>query len=118
MAFHVPNKFRLRKGELASEDSDGNQGAFVWLKNGIVFACIACDQEGWEHVSVTLPNAVKLRTPTWEEMCYVKSIFWDKDDVVMQLHPAESEAVNVHNHCLHLWRPTDAQIPIPPVAFV
>lgn len=51
-------------------------------------------------------------------MCQVKAIFWDKDDVVMQLHPAESEYVNFHKYCLHLWRPIGIAIPVPPTYMV
>jgi hypothetical protein len=51
-------------------------------------------------------------------MCYVKRLCWDAEDVVMQLHPRESEYVNQHPHTLHLWRPIDAVIPEPPSIFV
>ncbi len=64
----------------------------------------------WEHVSVSLPN----RTPNWVEMCFVKDLFWDEEETVMQLHPPRSKWVNNHQYCLHLWRPTNAEIPLPP----
>lgn len=35
-----------------------------------------------------------------------------------QLHPAKSEYVNIHPYCLHLWRPLEREIPMPPVEFV
>lgn len=69
---------------------------------------------GWDHVSVSLPN----RCPTWDEMCKIKDLFFDGDECVMQLHPPRSVAVNYHNYCLHLWRPQDQQIPMPPVFMV
>lgn len=47
-------------------------------------------------------------------MCLVKSIFWDDEDAVMQLHPPRSEWVNNHRYCLHLWRPVGVEIPLPP----
>jgi len=69
------------------------------------------DGLGWEHVSVSTRG----RPPNWEEMCAVKNLFWDPDDVVMQLHPARAEYVNLHPHCLHLWRPSSGvSIPTPP----
>ncbi len=68
----------------------------------------------WEHVSVSLPN----RCPNWPEMCFIKDLFFAPDEVVMQLHPAKSEYVNNHNYCLHLWRPINAEIPLPPVIAV
>ena len=64
----------------------------------------------WEHVSVS----TRRRCPRWEEMCFVKDLFWDTEEAVMQLHPPKSEWVNNHNFCLHLWRPLDGQIPLPP----
>ena len=79
---------------------------------------------GWEHVSVhAFRDAarefnVKMRTPTWREMAYVKDLCWDGEDVVMQLHPRKSEYVNNHPHVLHLWRPTHATIPTPPSILV
>lgn len=116
MSFHVPNKFRVTSGRLASDNSIGNNGAF-WLRSikraikSPIF-CIASDGEGWEHVSVSFGSHSN-RTPTWTEMSFVKSVFWDDDDCVMQLHPPRSEYVNNHDYCLHLWRPIDASIPLP-----
>lgn len=121
--FHVPEKYRITRDQVsaahanfATDKSAGNNGAFwVWLnKKGPTFKAIACDGGGWEHVSVSLPD----RCPTWAEMCAVKDLFWDEDDVVMQLHPAKSEHINAHPFCLHLWRPTETAIPTPPTAMV
>lgn len=72
----------------------------------------------WEHVSVhaavALTGNIKTdRTPTWEEMDYVKGLFWDDSDVVMQLHINDGNKVNNHPHTLHLWRPTRDKIPLP-----
>jgi hypothetical protein len=67
----------------------------------------------WEHVSVSLAN----RCPTWEEMCIIKSLFWDDDDVVLQFHPPKSDYVNQHPFCLHLWR-YKGEIPRPPTITV
>jgi len=75
---------------------------------------IFSDGEGWEHVSVSTPG----RCPNWDEMCFVKRLFWAADDVVMQLHPADSTYVNNHPHCLHLWRPQGVEIPQPPLWMV
>jgi len=112
MAFHVPNKHRIRVGPIGSNDSIGNAGAFyIPRKPGDVpLKVIASDGEGWEHVSVSLPT----RCPTWEEMCKVKTIFWDEEDCVVQFHPPRSEYVNNHSFCLHLWRPTSGEIALPP----
>lgn len=68
------------------------------------------EQDGWEHVSISTQK----RCPTWEEMCRVKSWFWDDEDCVMQLHPPKSEWISMHPYCLHLWRPIEKDIPRPP----
>lgn len=114
--FHVPNQFRITKNHpLASDDSIGNNGAFqIQINVNTVAYCIASDQNGWEHVSVHVVEDGKPETPTWEEMCAIKSVFWDKEDTVIQYHPAASEYVNMHENVLHLWRPTNQTLPTPP----
>jgi hypothetical protein len=64
----------------------------------------------WEHVSVSTKN----RTPNWYEMAFIKDLFWDESETVMQLHVPKSEHKNLHPHVLHLWRPLDHEIPRPP----
>jgi hypothetical protein len=108
MSFHVPEKYRLYGGRMGSDASDGNNGMFpiprsAAGKRPLDLCVIASDGLGWEHVSVS----TLVRCPTWEEMCFVKALFWDDDDCVVQFHPPKSEYVNHHPYCLHLWRPTD-----------
>jgi hypothetical protein len=111
MSFAVPNRYRVRRGPFASTDAIGNNGKFfVQLVPGEVFQVIASDGLGWEHVSCSLPH----RTPTWDEMCRIKALFWSPEDCVVQYHPPASQHVNVHPYCLHLWRPTDQALPQPP----
>jgi hypothetical protein len=106
---------RIREGKLASDSSYGLQGAFqISGPHGRDLAIISGIGEGWEHVSVSL----KTRTPNWQEMCFVKDLFWTEDEVVMQLHPAKTEYVNYHQYCLHLWKPIEATIPTPPSILV
>lgn len=69
---------------------------------------------GWEHVSVSAGKYC----PNWREMCFVKDLFWSEDEIVMQLHPAKADWINNHSKCLHMWRPTDREIPMPPPAAV
>lgn len=115
--FHVPEELRIRDHPtLGSDTSYGNNGAFRILYHGKVLQCIASDGEGWEHVSVTIAGS--RRTPSWNEMSYIKNLFWDKEDCVIQYHPPESEYVNNHPGCLHLWRPINVKIPNPPKIFV
>jgi len=78
-----------------------NYGAFTFHRGNACLRVIASAAGGWEHVSVSL----RTRCPTWEEMCYVKGIFFGEEETVMQLHPPKSQYVNHHPYCLHLWRP-------------
>lgn len=110
MAFHVPEEFRIMTGPYGSDSSLGNNGLFEWGTPRGRIRVIASDGMFWEHVSVSFES----RTPSWEEMCKVKSIFWDDDDCVIQYHPPKSESINFAKHCLHLWRPTESPIPLPP----
>lgn len=69
---------------------------------------------GWDHISVSHRN----RTPTWDEMCMVKDIFFDEEECVVQYHPPKSHYVNNHPYCLHLWKPQNHEIIMPPKVFV
>ena len=69
---------------------------------------------GWEHVSVQADRG----TPTWDEMCFVKNLFWDQEECVIEYHPPLSEYVKCNPYCLHLWRPRHATIPTPSVSIV
>jgi len=114
--FHVPEKYRIKTGRLGSSESFGNNGYFqIPTKPGASpLAVIASDGGYWEHVSVSYPH----KTPSWDDMCFIKQLFWDADDVVIQFHPAEKDYVNHHKYCLHLWRPIGVAIPTPPPIFV
>lgn len=68
----------------------------------------------WEHVSVSLKN----RCPNWQEMNFIKNIFWSDDEAVMQLHPPKKDYVDCHPYCLHMWRPVHCEIPMPPSIMV
>ena len=114
MTFKVPEKYRIKQGQMGSTAAYGNNGAFAFLFGKYQFFAIASDQMDWEHVSISTQG----RCPTWEEMCRVKAMFWDEDDCVIQYHPPKSEYVNNHPHCLHLWRPSNDNVPMPPSIMV
>lgn len=80
-------------------------GSVIWSRS-----------EGWDHVSVSPYK--KRYTPSWDDMCKIKEMFFKDDETVMQMHPAKSDYVNVMNNCLHLWRPTEEKLPVPPKIFV
>lgn len=98
--FKVPEFARITTGRLASDKSNGNNGAFeIPCKHATVY-CIASDGAGWEHVSVHVEERFKLRIPSWNEMCFVKNLFWSDQDLVVQYHPPKSEYVNNHPLCI------------------
>jgi len=126
MAWKVPEQFRISPKHAPSKKGD----PFGWFqipspdKNRVTktnLMCLASDgMKGveWEHVSIravkNFNGKWKDLIPTWAEMCFIKQLFWDDEDVVMQLHPRKSDYVNIHESVLHLWRPKTIEIPTPP----
>lgn len=108
------NQYRI---EFYGSMGDKHNGAFeIPIGNNKIAFVIASDGMGWEHISVSIKNVD--RCPKWSEMCEIKSMFFEDDEVVMQLHPKRSEYVNNHNYCLHLWKPINQEIPTPPSILV
>ncbi|WP_084518781.1 MULTISPECIES: DUF7694 domain-containing protein [Bradyrhizobium] len=106
---------RVRSGKFASVPGSGPGGLFlVQGPCGSELKISGFVRPGWEQVAVSTPR----RCPNWQEMCFVKDLFWDEEECVMQLHPPHSQYVNNSRYCLHLWRPTDRHIPRPPPSFV
>lgn len=128
---NVPEKYRVTNHPIVGSDSSyGNNGFFILPHHRIAdyfYNVQASDGNGWEHISVTLSRKEIVvrkkrkeyqtkqvqRCCTWEEMCYIKSSFWDEEDSVIQLHAPKSMWVNNHPYCLHLWKPLDKDIPLP-----
>lgn len=92
--------------------------AGVWVcrpkPTGPVLRIIATTGAGWDHVSISTAT----RCPTWDEMEWVKRRFFKDDEIAMQLHVTPEDHINMHPYTLHLWRPTDAAIPLPPAIMV
>lgn len=107
------NKYKI---ELYGSMGDKHNGAFIIPIGNKEAFIIASNGMNWEHVSVSIKGVE--RCPKWDEMCQVKSMFFNDDEVVMQLHPKKSEYVNNHNYCLHLWKPIGEEIPTPPSIMV
>src|SRR5277367_4655363 len=133
MTFSVPNQYRVREGFFGSDDTIGGAGLFTIpimhavggrialldkepytsptsKPNHSILVVIADDgcnglplKDCWEHVSVQRIYNGKHYIPTWYEMCFIKDLFWDADDYVLQYHPPKSEYVNNHEYILHLW---------------
>lgn len=83
---------RMRDGFFASHPDMGFNGMFhIMGPCGRLLRIITsdgtCETEKypWEHVSVSTQKHV----PNWEEMCFVKNLFWRDDETVIQFHPAK-----------------------------
>ena len=125
---------RIENGPMASDTSYGMTGAFEMnisagnrrtfgRKLHIISNCPRDnanggldDQPAFERVSVSLVN--EKGTPTWEEMDAVKRLFFKDSECVMQLHVPRAAHINISDGCLHLWRPTEVEIPRPDQALV
>lgn len=108
------DKFRVNVRELG-HPGDHTCGAFIVpAPTGAKMRCVASVFDGWDHVSVSLPN----RCPRWEEMSFIQRKFFLPTEHAMQLHVPAKDHINVHPYCLHLWRPHDVAIPLPPIYMV
>lgn len=122
--FKVPNQYRVRAGPMGSSDLVGLCGAFEIIiprttkhkGRNMKLICIACDgtPSGWQHVSCYKFDGFSRYIPSWENMCHVKSLFWDDEDCVVQYHPAKKDYVNNNPYVLHLWRPVGIEMLRPP----
>lgn len=104
-------KFRLTEKEkkITGTIGDSYNGFFEIPVNGKKYTVIASNGCGWEHVSVSNEKHI----PSWIVMNKIKNLFWDKNETVVQFHPAESEYVNIHPNCLHLWKEIGKEYSLP-----
>ena len=112
--FHAPKRFMINHPALGM--GEGNDGFFLIPGSdacGRSLYVQSSDDRGWEHVSVSLKDQPK-RCPSWDEMVFIKSLWWGPEDTVMQLHVPAADHISYHHGCLHLWRPIGVEIPRPP----
>lgn len=102
---------KVMLGRVAKDGYDGIICLRGW-KGSIVVSTGA----GWDHVSVSPMK--RSYTPTWDDMCALKEIFFREDEAVIQIHPPKNEYVNNLPNCLHLWRANDKEMVLPPSCFV
>ncbi len=96
---HEPN-VKIEKYRIDGP-ADTNTGGFRFVRPGAILVAISSEGFGWDHISVSTAN----RTPTYEEMEFIRGLFFRDDECVMQLHVPRSDHVNCHPYTLHLWRP-------------
>lgn len=75
---------------------------------------IASSHMGWEHISISLPD----RCPNFSEMVEVKDFFFNPGEIAFQIHPSQENYVNFHERCLHIWRPSNTNVPVPDIKSV
>lgn len=120
VALPILENGRVLDGPWRSSILDGLGGMFIiQYIDGTVLRIVASDgrsavEEGWEHVSISTAT----RTPTWAEMNFVKNLFFDDEELVVQFHPPKSKYINCHPFCLHLFRPKDGHIRLPPQVLI
>lgn len=117
------DKYRHQTPNYKSQSGD-RFGCFIIPRPSGTLRVIATDGDykaaglssdyAWEHVSVSLVD----RCPSWEEMDFVKDLFWSPDECVVQYHVPKKDHINRFPYCLHLWRPLEAQLPRPPAGAV
>lgn len=110
------NRWRVRQGEFASDETAGWNGHFLVPLDGELWFVIISDKIGWKHLSVS--NAQKKIMPSWMVMCRLKDAFYGDDECCVQYHPAKDDYVNSHPYCLHLWMPLDERLPQPSIIYV
>ncbi len=111
------NRWAAMMGDVPNYGEHDDTGGVFFIKpklTGPTFKCLAGSGLGWDHVSISLPN----RCPTWEEMDKLKRLFFEDDETAFQLHLPPSDHISVHPFCLHIWRPHDQEIPLPPKGMV
>lgn len=117
MTFEKVEKYRADH-PLGFEHKPGDN--YGWFKlhnpsNGhALFVMAAPSDSEWQHVSVSR----RFECPNWDDMCFVKSMFWGPEDCVVQFHPPESDYVNMAKTCLHLWSWKGGEFPRPPSILV
>ncbi len=113
----LPEKYEKfkQKHPFAYKSSYGDPQGFFRIPIGKkTLSVMVGSGGGWDHVSVSL----KHRCPTWEEMCFIKNIFFEKNELVIQFHPPEENYYSFHKYCLHMWKPWHQKIELPPMEFL
>lgn len=77
-------------------------GRHFWRQDGlsvIVTGGLHSDGRKWLHFSVARPD----RLPTWDDLKETKRLFLGPERKAIQVIPKDSQYVNIHPYCLHLF---------------
>ena len=75
---------------------------FSAYKMGGCTVFVGRSEQGW-HASISHPS----RYPTWDEIAHARYSLVPGGVTMAMLLPPQSEFVNVHTNCFHLWQCVD-----------
>lgn len=75
---------------ITEKDDEGFSGMYYGFNLSATLVCTW--GAGWEHVSISPTR--KSYTPSWDDMCRLKDVFFKDDEAVIQIHPPKSEYIN------------------------
>jgi hypothetical protein len=119
MPVKIPNPFRLTEANqkskqylgaaistMLTDHLAGANGYFFIPREGkpqsMYYLCRLTTADGWHCLALNIPT--EGRTPTWEEMHYVKGFFFDPTDVVLQFTDPEGGVyLRGNTYWLTLW---------------
>ncbi|OEU68471.1 MAG: hypothetical protein BBJ57_07275 [Desulfobacterales bacterium PC51MH44] len=107
-------KLRIDHPMYGTPEPGSIQGCFRIPFESYMLTVMSGCGEGWDHVSVSLKN----RCPNWKEMCFIKNLFFEPNETVIQFHPPEEVYINIGRTVLHMWKPWDQEIKLPPLYLV
>lgn len=113
-AIRIGVRLREHEDKLWGKHDPVKAGIFSFMTDRGEIHVVASNGDGWDHVSVSC----EYRCPSWEEMEWVKRLFFEEWETAMQLHVPPAEHININPRVLHLWRPHNALIPRPPAEMV
>jgi hypothetical protein len=103
-------KFRVHLPGYVREREDSIQGAFLIPYMDYELKVISGCGDSWDHVSISL----KHRSPYWDEMDWIRKLFFKSSETVLQIHPPVDMHINYHPYVLHLWRAWHVEYKLPP----
>lgn len=112
------NKYRQISRELDFYGVIGGEteGMFLIPYKNEELKVIATSGEGWDHVSVSVNG--KDRVPDWYEMEFIKRLFFRDNEIAIEYHMPPKDHINCNPNVLHMWRPHNKKIPVPPSIMV
>lgn len=96
-------RFQIEGGE------DGGAFKVPSPVDGKDLLVIASTGLGWDHVSVSCKN----RAPNQRELDHIFRLFFAPGETAVQYFLPRDEHINIHEYCLHLWRPQIGGFPKP-----